>query len=212
MDNKLDFKKIKNDVFEEFDYDLNGCDVEIKVIAYICQYAVGLRLKEFSETSANNVQSLVTLKDDFQAAMKSAIGILAAQIDKNQIILKSQADGEFSRLKAQLEEQVYLTAHNSIKQSFAKEGLTLNDQLSQVITQFKDATEDTQYKTASVAKSLGKVMSRTMLFVGATALCSTILSLLFFIGLQNAGWLHVPLEINLDAVAVGKYITNAMGR
>lgn len=206
----MDFEEIKKNVYNEFNYDLNGCDTEIKVMAFICQLAVQEKLTALQETVESQTNKFEEIVQTLLVGLKSGTNILATHLDSKQAKITLDFDHQFNEMLKKLENEIELVARKAVANEFNKNGLKLNTQLISVINEFKSVTEDTKYKSQSISKSLTKVISRTGLFSMLGAIFGSVTTFISMLLLQNYGFINIPFTINLDSRSVASYIIDAI--
>lgn len=207
----MDFDELKNKIYNEFSYDLNGCDTEIKVMAFICQSAVQEKLSALQETVETQTKRFDEIVQSLLEGLKSGTNILSTHLDSKQSQITADFESQYNATLKKLEQEVTLVARTAVANEFSHHGVKLNKQLIAVINEFKSVTEDTKYKSQSISKSLTKVISRTGLFAMLGAIWGSATTFITMLLLQNQGIINLPLNISLDAKAVADNILSVIG-
>lgn len=206
----LKFDKLKVDVYEEFGYDLAGCEQEIMVMAYVCQAACDARFKNTQEIISNSLTQFNIVSDTFNLGFKSGIDVLVTHLENQQTLIGEKTKDVFESQKSKVEKELLLSARKALTQVFEENGVTLNSRLSTVINELQTVSDETKHKSQSVANTLKGIALKISIYSFSAAAIATSLTFILLLLLQNSGVINIPLQINLNAKSVADYIIQSM--
>lgn len=210
QDQLLKFDKLKLDVYEEFGYDLSGCEQEVMVMAFVCQAACDARFKNTQEIISNSLSQFTSVSDSFNIAFKAGIDVLVTHLENQQVLIGEKTNELFESQKSQIEKDLLLAARKALTQVFEENGVTLNARLSTVIEDLRTVSDETKHKSLSVANTLKGIALKIYIYCFGAAIFATSLTFILLLVLQNSGIVNIPLQINLNARSVADYIIQSM--